>query len=316
MVALSAIRPESSTMKLIIDTDPGVDDALAIAMAVAMPDVDLIGLTAVFGNTFVAQSSRNARYLLDLFDHDCPVSEGATLPYGATTYTPSANVHGPEGLGEMAQVPQIGVNATETAAAFLVRMARENAGELVVCAIGPLTNIADALKRDPAFATNVKSLVIMGGAFEVPGNITPFAEANIYHDALAADAVFAAPFNTVMIGLNATTQTLLTSKDFATMSRTAPKVGGFLRDIHEFYLGFYRSVGIMDGCPMHDSTALLACVAPERFELTKTGLRVICEGEAIGQTVADPTRPAVSVALGVDADWAVGVAMAQVATYA
>lgn len=303
-------------MKLIIDTDPGVDDALAIAMAVAMPEVELIGLTAVFGNTFVAQSSRNARYLLDMFGHDCPVAEGAALPYGATTYDPSANVHGPEGLGELPEVPQIGSNAPETAAAFLVRMAQEHAGELVVCAIGPLTNIADALKLDPAFATNLKSLVIMGGAYDVPGNITPHAEANIYHDALAADAVFAAPMNTVMIGLNATTQTLLTPKDFVTMSQTAPKVGGFLRVIHEFYLDFYRSVGVMDGCPMHDSTALLACVAPERFDMIETGLRVVCDGEAIGQTIADPSRPKVTVATGVDADWAVGVAMAQVATYA
>ena len=302
-------------MKLIIDTDPGVDDALAIAMAVAMPAFDLIGLTAVFGNTFVTQSSRNARYLLDLYGHDCPVAEGATLPYGASSYDPSANVHGPEGLGEMAQVPQIGENAPESAAAFLVRMAQEHKGELVVCAIGPLTNIADALKRDPAFAHNLKQLVIMGGAYEVPGNITPFAEANIYHDALAADAVFAAPFNTVMVGLNATTQTLLTPQDFVTMSETSPKVGGFLREIHEFYLGFYRSVGVMDGCPMHDSTALLACIAPERFDMIETGLRVICEGEALGQTVADASRPPVTVALGVDAPWAVGVAMEQVATY-
>lgn len=302
-------------MKLIIDTDPGVDDALAIALAVAMPEIDLLGLTAVFGNTFVGQSSRNARYLLDMLGHKCPVAEGAALPYGASTYDPSANVHGPEGLGALEQVPQIGANADESAAAFLVRMAREHAGELVVCAIGPLTNIADALKLDRDFASNLHRLVIMGGAFEVPGNITPVAEANIYHDALAADAVFAAPFSMVMVGLNATTQTLLTPQDFVAMSETSPKVGGFLRDIHEFYLGFYRSVGVMNGCPMHDSTALLACLAPERFEMIQTGLRVICDGDALGQTVADATRPPVTVALGVDAAWAVEVAMTQVATY-
>ena len=302
-------------MKVIIDTDPGVDDALAIALAVAMPEVELLGLTTIFGNTFTHQSSRNARFLLDLFDHACPVAAGATLPYGASSYDPSADVHGPEGLGALLTVPEIGMDHHEHAAAFLVRMAREHAGELVICAIGPLTNIADALKLDPAFAGNVKELVIMGGAFQHPGNITPHAEANIFHDALAADAVFASGMAIAMVGLNATMQTLLTPAHFAQMAGASPKVGGFLGDIHDFYLGFYRKVGVMDGCPMHDSTALLACVAPERFTFETAGLRVICAGQALGQTVADAQRPAVRVAVGVDAGWAVGRAMTLAATY-
>ena len=301
-------------MKLIIDTDPGVDDALAIAFAAAHPAIDLIGLTTVFGNTFVRQSSRNARYLLNLLGYDCPVAEGAALPYGEDTYEPSANVHGSEGFGAIADIPEIGQNADESAAAFLVRMARAHPGEIVVCAIGPLTNIADALKLDPAFAENVKSLVIMGGAFEVAGNITPHAEANIYHDAAAADIVFAAKMNTVMVGLNATMQTLLAPEDFVAMGDASPKIGGFVRDISDFYLGFYRSVGVFDGCPMHDSTAVLACLAPDRFEMTSTGLRVIMEGEEMGKTIADTTRPPVQVAMSVDAKWAVDLVMEQIAT--
>lgn len=302
-------------MKLIIDTDPGVDDALAIALAVALPQVDLIGLTTVFGNTFTHQSSRNARYLLDLYGHACPVAVGAALPHGADSYDPSANVHGPEGLGALPTVPQIGADHHESAAAFLVRMAREAPGEVVICAIGPLTNIADALALDPGFARNVKNLVIMGGALDHPGNITPLAEANIFHDARAADVVFASGIPIVMVGLNATMQTLLTPDHFDAMAVIAPRIGGFLREIHDFYLGFYRSVGVMDGCPMHDSTALLACFAPERFSYRETGVRVICAGDAIGQTLADPTRPAVRVATGVDAAWAVAQAMDLVATY-
>ena len=301
-------------MKLIIDTDPGVDDTLAIALAVAIPEVELLGLTAIFGNTFVKQSSRNARYLLDFLGYDCPVAEGAALPYGASDYTPSANVHGDEGLGALTTVPEIGKNIDETAAAFLVRMAAENAGELVVCAIGPLTNIADALALDPAFATNIKSLVIMGGAYAVPGNITPHAEANIYHDAAAADVVFATEMPIVMVGLDATMQTLLTPEDFEAMAVTSPKVGGFVRDISNFYLGFYRSVGVFDGCPMHDSTALLACLFPEKFTFEKSGIKVVLSGDDIGDTVADASRPKVDVAVGIDAKWAVDYAMAQVAT--
>lgn len=289
-------------MKMIIDTDPGVDDALAIALAHALPQIELLGLTTVFGNTFVHQSSRNARYILDLLGAKMPVAEGAAMPWGATTYDPSANVHGPEGLGDLTDIPQIGQDAGESAASYLVRMAAEHRGELVICAIGPLTNIADAAKLDPDFVTNVKQLVIMGGAYQMPGNITPEAEANIYHDIPAADAVFAAGFDLMMVGLNATMETLLTPEDFSDI--TSGKVGTFIDHISQFYLGFYRSVGVMNGCPMHDSTAVLACTHPERFTWIETGLAV----DAKGATIANATRPLSKVAMGVDADWAVQLA--------
>lgn len=289
-------------MKLIIDTDPGVDDALAIALAHALPQIDLLGLTTVFGNTYAHQSSRNARYILDMLGVDLPVAQGAALPWGATGYDPSAHVHGPEGLGDLVDIPQIGQNHPDSAALFLSRMAATYPGELVVCAIGPLTNIADAARLDPAFAGNLKQLVIMGGAFDHPGNITPRSEANIYHDIAAADAVFGAGFDLAMVGLNATMQTLLTPQDFSDII-TAP-IGRFIHDISQFYLGFYRSVGVMNGCPMHDSTAVLACTNPERFTWHETGIRV----DAAGATVADPSRPICKIAMGVQADWAVTLA--------
>lgn len=301
-------------MKLIIDTDPGVDDVMAIALAQAIPQIDLLALTTIFGNTQVVQSSRNARFVLNMLGAQVPVMQGAALPYGASQYQPSDNVHGPEGLGDLAHVPQIGANADESAAHYLVRMTRAFPGQIVVCAIGPLTNIADALKLDPDFATNIGRLVIMGGAFEVPGNITPHAEANIFHDAAAADAVFAADMPTVMVGLNATMQTLLTPADFAQMAADAPTMGGFIKRISDFYLGFYRSVGVMDGCPMHDSTAVLACTHPDKFQMQQVGLRVVTSGDALGQTVPDHSRPAVQIAMGVDAAWAVDYAKAQIAT--
>lgn len=301
-------------MKLIIDTDPGVDDALAISLAHALPEVELVALTAIFGNTFVNQSSRNARYLLDMLGADIPVAEGAALPYGETDYTPSANVHGAEGFGAIPNIPEIGANAAESAAELLCRMTRENPGEITVCAIGPLTNIADALRLDAEFATNIKNLVIMGGAFECPGNISAHAEANIYHDAKAADEVFASGIPTMMVGLNATMQTLLTLDDFAEMEATSPKIGGFNNEISKFYLEFYRSVGVTAGCPMHDSTAVLACTDPDRFTWQQTGLRSSLDSETLGATVADDTRHQASVALGVEADWAVEKVKRAIAT--
>ncbi|WP_458791440.1 nucleoside hydrolase [Yoonia sp. MH D7] len=299
-------------MKMIIDTDPGIDDAMAIALAHAMPEVELIGLTACFGNTFVAQSSRNARYLCDLMGFAVPVAQGAALPYDETHYTPSANVHGPEGLGDLSVVPEIGENTPENAAQFLVDMARKHKGELVVCAVAPLTNIADALKLDPEFATNIKELVIMGGAFHVAGNITPHAEANIYHDAKAADAVFASTMPIKMIGLDATLLTLLSPEDFDVLRKKAPKIGGFIAHISDFYLEFYRSVGITNGCPMHDATAVLACTHPEKFTFEESGLRVILKGADMGKTVADPTRRPVEVAINVAGEWAVDLFMERV----
>ncbi len=301
-------------MKLIIDTDPGVDDAIAIALAHAMRDVDLIGMTAIFGNTFVTQSSRNARYLCDLFGMSVPVAEGAALPYGAETYAPSDYVHGPEGLGDIADIPQIGTNDPRDAAAFLCDMANEHAGEVTICAIGPLTNIADAIKRDPAFATNVKSLVIMGGAYKNPGNVTPFAEANIIHDPAAADVVFGSDLAITMVGLDATMKTLLTPDDFSTLAQNAPKVGGFLDRISQFYLEFYRSVGVTNGCPMHDALAVLACTNPEKFTFEYAGITVTQFGDEIGATRADATRKPIAIALDCDAEWAVNAMMDRISS--
>lgn len=145
----------------------------------------------------------------------------------------------------------------------------------------------------------------MGGAYKHNGNITPYAEANIFHDAKAADVVFATKMPIKMIGLDATMLTLLTPHDFHEMAQKAPKIGDFIEQISKFYLEFYRSVGVMTGCPMHDATAVLACTHPEKFTFEDVGLRVILEGEEIGQTVADTSRPKVQVAISVEGQWAV-----------
>lgn len=297
---------------MIIDTDPGVDDVIAIALAHAMPQIELIGLTTIFGNTFVGQSSRNARYLVDLLGTDIPVAQGATLPYGQTTYEPAPHVHGPEGFGDIDEVPEIGANIEESAAEFLVRMAQENKGELVICAIGPLTNIADALKIDSNFASNIKELVLMGGAFEHAGNITEHAEANIYHDARAAEDVFASDLAIKMVGLNATMQTLMKMEDFEALAVASPKIGGFIERITPFYLRFYKDVVNADGCAMHDAAAVLCCTNPERFDFHKSGLRVSLDEANYGATIADESRKPVEIAMNIDAPWALDTLTAEI----
>ncbi|WP_420584087.1 nucleoside hydrolase [Ruegeria sp.] len=287
-------------MKLIIDTDPGIDDAMAIAYAAAAPEIDLIGLTAVFGNTHVHQSSRNARFLQHKLGLDIPVAEGAATAIGRECHAPSEHVHGPEGFGDVTDIPEIGSNHPMPAAEFLVDMARQHKGELVVCAVGPLTNIAAAMRLDSEFAQNIKRLVVMGGAVYCPGNVTPHAEANIYHDAQAADEVFAAPPPTILVGLDVTLKTLYETADFQALAEQSPHMGGFLRDISRFYLKFYKEVGGLEGCGLHDSTAVIACTHEPMFEMVETGLTVVTEGEEIGATRPDPSRPTVRVCRDVD----------------
>lgn len=287
-------------MKLIIDTDPGIDDAMAIAYAAAAPEIELIGLTTVFGNTHVHQSSRNARFLLDKLGLDLPVAEGAAVALGADTHSPSEHVHGPEGFGDLTEIPEIGSNHALPAAEFLVDMARTHKKELVVCAVGPLTNIANAIRLDPEFADNLGRLVIMGGAVYCPGNITVHAEANIYHDAIAAEEVFATPPETVLVGLDVTLKTLYETADFESLAMRSPDMGSFLRDISRFYLKFYKDVGGLEGCGLHDSTAVIACSHGAMFDMVETGLRVVTEGDQKGATRPDPERPAVRVCRDVD----------------
>ncbi|MEX0307021.1 MAG: nucleoside hydrolase [Ruegeria sp.] len=282
-------------MKLIIDTDPGIDDAMAIAYAAAAPEIELIGLTTVFGNTHVHQSSRNARFLVDKLGLNIPVSEGASFARGENCHAPSEHVHGPEGFGDFTEIPQIGEDHRLPAAEFLVEMARKHRGELVICAVGPLTNIADAIRLDTEFAGNLAKLVIMGGAVFCPGNITQHAEANIYHDAKAADEVFTAPPPTVLVGLDVTLKTLYEAADFEGLAQSSPGMGGFLRDISRFYLKFYKEVGGLEGCGLHDSTAVIACTHEPMFEMVETGLHVVLDGPEIGATRSDPTRPPVRV---------------------
>lgn len=288
-------------MKLIIDTDPGVDDAMAIFYAHGAPDIDLLGLTTVFGNVHVDQASRNARHLLDMVGSDIPVAQGADQPH-VRDHTPSKHVHGDEGLGHFTDIPENAGSIDETAAEFLVRMAREHAGELVICAIAPLTNIADAFQLDPDFAKNVARIVIMGGAVDCPGNITPHAEANVYHDPHAAEVVFASGANLTLVGLDVTLKTLCTEADFNLMAEKAPITGGFLRDIGLFYLDFYKTVEQHDGCGLHDSTAVIACTHPQWFTTAQTPLAVELSSDAIGATRRTQAGSPVSVCLDIDAN--------------
>jgi inosine-uridine nucleoside N-ribohydrolase len=286
-------------MKLIIDTDPGVDDAMAITFAALNPGVELLGLTTVFGNVTAMQGTHNALYLAERLGHPVPVAEGANTPRVLPPFKPSEHVHGPEGFGEL-QVPQPkGKAAAESAAEFLVRMARENPGEIVLCPVGPMTNVAAAIDLDPNFARNLKSLVFMGGALDARGNVTAFAEANTWHDPHALDVVLQSGADITMVGLDVTMQLILKPADFDRMAELSPMHGGFLRDMSHFYLEFYKSVGEA-GCGFHDPMTIIAALHPELFKTETTPLAVKLEGDEIGRTYRTSGRPPVNVCLNLD----------------
>jgi inosine-uridine nucleoside N-ribohydrolase len=160
------------------------------------------------------------------------------------------------------------------------------------------------MQRDPEFVKTLKRIVIMGGSLEEGGNVTPHAEANIYHDPHAADVVFGAGKKLVMVGLDVTHRILCTKEDFASIAAQSPELGGMLQRMSEFYLSFYATVGKFDGCSLHDPAAVIACSNPELFETRKTPIRVLCEGEEVGTTLEAEkgSRDAVSVCMKVDAE--------------
>jgi len=292
------------TTKLIIDTDPGIDDAMAIFYAAAAPDIELLGLTTIFGNVTTKTATRNALRLLEAADLELPVAHGAEQPLVLPPFEPSAHVHGDEGFGEIPAATPKGTAVAEDAADFLIRMARAHKGELVVCPIGPLTNIALAVQRDPDFVKNCKRIVIMGGSLEAGGNITPHAEANIYHDPHAAEVVFAAAAGkVVMVGLDVTLKILCTPEDFDAIKERSPDLGGMLKEMSVFYIKFYLEVANLNGCSLHDPAAVIACTHADLFQTRAEKVTVSTEAETSGATrVAEDGRGVTQVAMDVDAE--------------
>ncbi len=290
--------------KIIIDTDPGIDDAMAVLFACLSPDIELVGLTGIFGNVTTDIATRNARALVEMAKCDVPVARGADAPLQQDAKPVAWDVHGREGFGDVAAITPAGKPVDETAAEFICRSVSENLGEIVLCPVGPLTNLAQALELDPSIAGKVKSVTVMGGSLDAGGNVTPSSEANIWQDPHAADVVFAAGWDVTRVGLDVTHEIKCTPEDFAGLAAKAPVLGGFLNDAVQYYFEFHRRVDGFNGCYMHDPSAVISIVRPDLFAVEPEPLRVIVEGEEIGRTVraAGQNRPATSVCMQVDAE--------------
>ncbi len=291
-----------SRHKAIIDTDPGVDDAMAILYAHLDPDIELVGLTSIFGNVTIDIATRNALALVELTGANVPVAHGAEKPLIQEPKEVAWFVHGHEGFGDIPPMSPQRMPDGRLAHEFICDMASENPGEIVLCPVGPLTNIALALEHDPTIVETIKSVTVMGGSVDEGGNVTTHAEANIWQDPHAAEIVFSAEWNVTMIGLDVTHRVVCTPEDFAALPADAPELGGFLNDAAQFYFDFHLKENGIRGCHMHDPAAVISIVRPELFTTEKIALDTVSEGEEIGRTKrsSNSTKPAVNVAMGID----------------
>ena len=290
-------------MKVIFDTDPGVDDALALLYLACHPAVELLGITTVFGNASAETTTRNALFLCERWRIDAPVHPGAGRPFAPErpdeTDWPTL-IHGRNGLGDIDLGEPHGREAEALPAhRFIVDTLRANPGEVTILAVGRMTNLALALREAPEIAELARGVVIMGGAFLEPGNVTPAAEANIFGDPEAAD-------------LDVTRQTVMTSEALKDIAREGGADAELLRELSLGYVRFY-SAQVIDGMVVHDAAACVRLTDPDLFRTVTGAVRVAGEGVALGATILKPDsipfppgawdgRPSQTVCVGVDAD--------------
>ncbi|KAB1218186.1 putative uridine nucleosidase 2 [Morella rubra] len=299
------------------------DDTMAIFVALRSPEVEVIGLTTIYGNVYTTLATRNALHLLEVAGRtDIPVAEGSHVTITKGTKLRIADfVHGKDGLGNQNFPPPKGKPSEQSAATFLIEQANLYPGKVTVVALGPLTNIALAIQQDPAFLKNIGQIVVLGGSFSVNGNVNPAAEANILGDPDAADIVFTSGADVLAVGLNVTHQVVLTDADREKLARSDGKFAQYLCKILEVYFSYHRDAYLTKGVYLHDPTALLAAVDPSLFTCTEGVVRVqtcgITRGLTIlynkqkrfGEVTEWTDKPSIKVAVTVDAPAVVKLVM-------
>jgi purine nucleosidase len=276
-----------SPKRIIIDTDPGIDDALTFLLALAAPEVQLEALTTTQGNVTVDTATRNALSVLELGRASyIPVASGSMYPL-VQPLRASAHVHGESGIGN-SKLPEPKTKPVPTHAVdYLIERVLAEPNEISILPIAPLTNIAIAIRKEPRFAKAVKELVIMGGAILEHGNITPQAEFNIYVDPHAAHIVFHSGIPITLIPLDVTHKCLLLQKHVDRLMQIASPISSFIRDALEVYLKASLELGYA-GSALHDPLTLATIIAPELLTLKEYYVDVdISGGVSMGKTFAD-----------------------------
>lgn len=279
--------------KLIIDTDPGIDDAMAILSAFNWERIQVLGLTTLFGNVPVQLATQNALSLRDMavkVDQTVKavaVVKGSDHSFaGLEKHRIADFVHGSDGLGNRAPPKCEASPAPGSAADFIIEQVNRDPGNVVVLCLAAMTNVALALKKDPTIANKWARLVVLGGAFNVSGNVNPAAEANIFGDPEAAEFVLSRAKNMYMVGLDVTHTCLLTGDQLSSLKGQG-HYGTFLSDISEYYLQYHRNFYAQDAVFVHDSAALIAAAQPELFTWHEGAVVVCTEGPLRGKTLLD-----------------------------
>jgi purine nucleosidase len=296
-------------MKVIIDTDPGQDDAAAIMMALGSPEIEILGITAVAGNVPLALTERNARIICEMAGRtDVKVFAGADKPLSGRQVT-AEHAHGKTGLdGPALFEPSFPLQNGHAVDFIVSTLIKEPSGTVTLCPIGPLTNIALALRKEPAIAARIERIVLMGGGYFAQGNITPSAEFNIHADPDAAAIVFAGGAPIVMMPLDVTHKVLTTKPRIAAIRAVDNRAARALTEMLTFYGRYNEGKYGSEGGPLHDPTTIAWLLNLDLFSGRMCNVEIETTSALTrGATVVDwwgvTTRPENALVLGdVDAD--------------
>lgn len=289
---------------VILDVDTGIDDALAIAYALNSPEIELIGLTTCFGNGPIENTTRNTLVVLEQLGKRVPVYSGADKPLSRPPKNFPTHVHGEDGLGNTVKKAFVMEAESEGAVDYIINQVKQRPHEITIIAVGPLTNLALAVQKEPAIVSLVKDVVIMGGAVFGRGNTTPYSEANVYADPHAAECVFSSGLPVTIVGLDVTMKTLLPNAVLADWRAKGREDSRFFADMTSFYMQAYETFhpGI-GGCALHDPLAVGVVIDSSFVKKENWNVKVVLEGDEMGRTVAlSEGEPKIQVCTQVESD--------------
>jgi inosine-uridine nucleoside N-ribohydrolase len=304
---------------ILLDCDPGHDDAIALLLALASPEVELLGVTTVSGNQTLEKTTANAIRVLEFVGReDVPVAAGADRPL-VRERSVAANVHGESGLDGPTLPPPQKKPLEQPAVEFLAEQIGASPAPVTLIPTGPLTNVALLLARYPEAAARLARIVLMGGSI-AEGNVTPAAEFNIWADPEAASRVFTSGLDVTMIGLDVTHKALM-RPEHAERLRAAGRTGTMVAELYDFFSIFHREVYGMDAAPIHDAVAVAHVARPGLVETAERHVAVDCESQLCrGRTVVDLWRrtdnePNAHVGVDIDADAFLDLLVSRLSTY-
>ncbi|WP_274436486.1 nucleoside hydrolase [Alicyclobacillus sp. ALC3] len=292
---------------MILDLDTGIDDAMALAYAIACKEIELIGVTGTYGNVYTEVGVQNVLDILHMLGVEgvpvCAGEEHAISKRVFERMEVSARIHGENGVGQVSMETSLKSKESISGVDFIIESIKKHGQDLVIVTTGPLTNLATALKTAPEITEFIGRVVIMGGALTVPGNVNAYTEANVSQDPEATKYVFESGVDVTMVGLDVTQRSILTTADTQLWRKTGSIGGRTYADMVDYYISQHSDLD--SSCYLHDPSAVIQAIHPEYFTTLPMHMTVVTEGEAAGRTIGDPFKlrdpnPNVKVCLAVD----------------